>query len=440
LAGSTPEGDGERYLDSGSSLRRLPRLRQPPTALAAAVMLVVFLVPLSLVSVFKRPGTTARPSIAAGALIGERSSPLTTPDATRAAAGPRRQDGAPPRITWITATGSAGNLWLLGEYGCPTGLCVEILRSDSGGASFARVGAPPVYGARGVTTNGLSIDSLLFVNKQDGYAYARGSPSGERGIYRTDDGGTTWQHVELEGPLASPIVVAGGRAYAVIYRCRSANCTDYDVVTSSATQRSWKLANSLPATETNGQNIDLAAFGSNVWVVLTPQGGGASGRLLVSHDRANTFSELPPDESLGAISCSLTATSTETLWALCNSIHSSFNERSTDGGRRFVEIAGNPASSEFPQTTLFPLSDREAVLLFYNPFVSVSLVWELEVTTDAGASFHHTLGHREVLAVGFASRTTWLALRPSIKAKSDLAWRTTNSGHSWQTVRLPASP
>jgi len=88
-------------------------------------------------------------------------------------------------------------------------------------------------------------------------------------------------------------------------------------------------------------------------------------------------------------------------------------------------------------TSLFPLSNEQAVALFYNPDVPVSLTWELELTTNGGRSLHPLLGHQEVRAVGFATHTTWLALGLSLKEKTSLAWRTTNGGRSWQSVMLP---
>ncbi len=342
---------------------------------------------------------------------------------------------AAPRTNWLTVAGGAGRLWLLGDYPCSTGTCLAILRSDNGGTSFVRVGAPPVHGERGVTPSGLSIGSLLFVNKEDGYAYSRGGPTGETGFYRTHDGGETWQQIHLGGALASEIVVTGGRVYAVIYGCRSATCTSYKLVSASVTRNSWTTTARFSPAETNGQNVSLAAFGPNVWVVLTPQGGGP-GRLLVSRVGGSTFSQRPSSQYLGPISCALSATSAQTLWGTCYSIHSSYNVRSTDGGERFVQIAG--ANIDFGSTTLLPLSNRVGVLLFYNPEVPVKVLWELEVTTDGGQSFQPTLGHRLVLAIGFASLTTWLALRGPVKGQSSLAWRTENGGRSWQTVKLPS--
>jgi len=230
--------------------------------------------------------------------------------------------------------------------------------------------------------------------------------------------------------------VTGGRAYAVTYRCRNTNCSSYDLVSSPVLQSAWKATNRLPSAETTTQNASVAAFGTNVWMVLTPRAGGP-GRMLVSRNGGGTFSELPRDDYLGPYSCSLTATSAETIWGTCYYSHASANVRSSDGGKRFFQIAGIPASSEFPSTSLFPLSNEQAVVLFYNPDVPMSLTWELELTTKSGRTFQPSLAHQEVSAVGFATRSTWFVLGRSTKGNTSLAWRTTISGHSWQTVKLP---
>jgi hypothetical protein len=81
---------------------------------------------------------------------------------------------AAPQITWLTATGAAGNVWLLGDYSCAVKTCLAIFESENGGVSFTQVGAPPVRGEYGVTPSGLSIGSLLFADAEDGYAYSRG--------------------------------------------------------------------------------------------------------------------------------------------------------------------------------------------------------------------------------------------------------------------------
>jgi photosystem II stability/assembly factor-like uncharacterized protein len=338
-----------------------------------------------------------------------------------------------PHITWLTVTGAEGNLWLLGEYTCSSGTCLAIFESENGGESFVRVPVPPVHArffiTQGtMTPRGLPTGSLLFANREDGYAYSSDGPTGEDSFFWTGDGGTTWQRVQLGGALAAPVVVADGRAYAVTYECRSATCSSYDLVSSPVAENEWITTRNFLSVETKGegQNVSLSAFGSSVWLVLTPQGGEQGGRLLVSRDYGRVWSALPSDQIGGAFSCSITATSVQTLWGTCYGLHSSATVRSTDGGRRFFGIAG---SSPLPDISLFPLSDEKAVLLD-----SFTGSWNLEVTTDGGHSFKSVLANRELFAVGFATGTTWVV--PGGPNNGAL-YRTTNAGRSWQSVKAP---
>ena len=341
-----------------------------------------------------------------------------------------------PHITWLTVTGAEGNLWLLGEHPCSSGTCLAIFESENGGATFTQVGVPPVragfFGTQAdITPRGLPTGSLLFANREDGYAYSSGGPTGEDSFYWTGDGGTTWQRVQLGGALAAPVVVADGRAYAVTYECRSATCSSYDLVSSPVAENDWTAIRNFLLVETKGegQNVSLSAFGSSIWLVLTPQGGGQGGRLLVSRDYGRVWSALPPDQIGGAFSCSITATSVQTLWGTCYGLHSSATVRSTDGGRLFFGIKG---SSPLPDVSLFPLSDQEAVLLD-----SFTGSWNLEVTTDGGRNFRSVLANRELFAVGFATGTTWVVLGGPNNGGANALYRTTNSGRSWQPLKAP---
>jgi hypothetical protein len=335
---------------------------------------------------------------------------------------------AAPQITWLTATGAAGNVWLLGDYSCAVKTCLAIFESENGGVSFTQVGAPPVRGEYGVTPSGLSIGSLLFADAEDGYAYSRGEANGDDSFFWTDDGGLTWQRVRLGGALAAPIVVSDGRAYAVAYRCRIAGCTSYELVSSPVTEDDWTTTKTFPAAKTRGENISLAAFGSKVWMVLTSQGGGLNGLLLVSRNFGKTFTAI-------VFSCAVTATSVQTLWGTCSGLHSSAVARSTDGGNRWVFGGG---SAMFPFTVLLPLSDQEAVLLL--PWVGppASLTWNMEVTMDGGSKYKSVLLKRDLLGVGLATYTNWLALTGSNGGEASALLRTTNSGRTWQPVKAPS--
>jgi hypothetical protein len=321
------------------------------------------------------------------------------------------------------------------DYSCAARTCLTIFESENGGATFTQVGAPPVRTESNVTSSGLSVGSLLFADAEDGYAYSRGEANGDDSFFWTNNGGLTWQRVRLGGALAAPIVVSDGRAYAITYRCRSVGCTSYDLASSSVTENAWTRIRSFPISGTTGENVSLAAFGSKLWVILTSQGGGLNGRLLVSRNYGHTFTAISRDQLTGGVFyCTVRATSTQTLWGTCSGLHSSETVRSTDGGNRWVYGGGSVMSRD---TKLLPLSDEEAVLLL--PWVGTpeSLTWNLEVTTNGGHSYRSVLVKRDLLAVGLASRTTCIALTGSNSGEASALWRTLNVGRSWLLMKTP---
>ena len=101
------------------------------------------------------------------------------------------------RVTPTAVTGAAGDLWLLGTYPCSTGSCSAIMRSTDGGKLFVRVGSLPMW-----------VATLMFANREDGYAYFPGPDIRTRIVYWTDDSGKSWQRVltQIPGSLASRIL------------------------------------------------------------------------------------------------------------------------------------------------------------------------------------------------------------------------------------------
>ena len=291
------------------------------------------------------------------------------------------------------------------------------MRSLNGGKSFARVGAPPV-------TSGQLVDSLTFANREDGYTYTELGSSAAASLYWTGDGGRLWRRVQLSGDLYG-LVTTGGLAYALLCRSGASQCySSYYLAISSVTDNSWTTV-ALPAA-TEGQIVSLAAWGSKVWLVMTPAGGGAT-RLLVSYDSGRTFFSLSTI-GLGYLFSGAIATSAKTLWAYGYAGSMAEVSRSTDGGEHFLAF---PKAAAPPGTHIFPISDNEAV--FADQLFSA--FWRTE---NGGVSFVRMLNHQSISAVGIASPAVWLALGTSTHGRTFSMWRTTDGGRSWQTVLPPS--
>ncbi len=325
---------------------------------------------------------------------------------------------------------------MLGTYPCSTGTCSVVMRSSDGGKSFVRTGTLPAADYR-----------IEFANREDGYAFGSGGgPDAESRLYWTGDGGKTWRFALARFGFSPPLVITDGRAYVLVgTNCSPDLCKSRQLASSPVTSDTW-TARPLPLTVGEAENpFGWAVFGSNVWVIMA---SGSSTHLLISHDGGRTFSKLTPGGRTfskltpGGLGCSLTATSSTTLWGFCASGNGGYAIaiRSTDGGRSFVSVrtpggkyllTPGGMSNYF---VIYPTSDSEAI--FYPDF------GDLWLTRDGGKHFSSLLriSHSSEYncEVALASATTWLVLRIQMPGgEPNLMWRSTNGGHSWQSVKAP---
>ncbi len=338
---------------------------------------------------------------------------------------------AAPPATWSSLAGAGGDFWLLGTYRCAKLTCPAIARSTDGGSSFVRVGAPSI--ALNFNSPGdYGFGPLQFANAKDGYVTITDIPNSGKGadiVYRTDNGGKTWQRVDLGGQLTSGVVTTPSRAYALVSTCPGGigvgGCTSLAIASSSTSDNSWATT-PLPV-GTRSPTTTLAAFGSRVWLAVVPNGGGNL-RVFVSSDQGKHFSSLPVTDTAG-LRCQLTATSVTTLWGFCATGMEGYAVRSVDGGRSFAGIAApaNPSNS----AVILPLSNTVAVY-------GVPLSPDLWVTRDAGRHFTAELRSASPgggFLVAFASTSDWLVLQ-SVSGHESLR-RTMDGGRSWEPVPLP---
>ena len=356
---------------------------------------------------------------------------LTLAACTTSAVGLAYSTDAHPHVRWIDMTSAAGRAWLLGTYPCSNRTCYVILRSDDGGSTWVRVGAPPVRSTSGTMIE-VYLDSLTFANRDDGYAYGDDPSFGQ--TYWSHDGGETWHRLRHPGIFASPIITTQGHAYGLIYKGNpdipistpSSDSVTFVLASSLVTSGTWTMRPLPILGEDNG--VSVAAYGfegvadsdqERWWLCAAAciqRWWPELFKFSKSRDWEARLAPLRPllTRPFGA---SVPPAARATRFA-----------RPTVGGTSCpCHLVPRMAAA------FFPVSDDEAI--FQAPtFPSLFL------TRDGGAHFRSVLRSQK-LSGGFdtavASTTTWVVLGLSPIGGINTMWRTTDGGRSWQRVSPP---
>lgn len=304
---------------------------------------------------------------------------------------------------------------LLGTVPCSAGRCYEIERTADGGRSFTRLAAPSGLPAEG------NNPKLTFADARDAFVRV---PFGRGEFWSTHDGGATWRR--WRSPSVVAFTTARGEAYAVIARCTTQTCTAYRFARGPVSASRWS---DTPLTfAPDGPVIDLAARGSNIWLLGTPRSTRYQHDVLArSNDGGRTFTtgDGPCYPGLGG---DLKPSSARVVWALCPTGMMAGAFRSTDGGVTFKPLHAPPLVNA---AELAPASDETAVV------AANGAGRPLYRTTDGGATWRplRLLGNDDVwYDVVFTDARTGDALMQS-GGRPGIAWRTTDAGITWLRIQ-----
>jgi hypothetical protein len=435
-----PPGTFERVSRQARRLRTRRVLLAAGGALAVAVIAAVAVPQLVIPALGtgrQANGTTALPGAAAPPrqpATGVAGSPPAP-----ASAGPPLPAVAPaPPPLSVTFVGAATG-WVMGQS-LPAGqcdqpaapACIVLRRTDSGGAAWRTVHAPPAHGPNGPT----GVSQIRFLTRSDGWAFG---PQ----LWATHNAGRTWAQIATGGLRVTALEARGRRVFAVWARCAgtgasfASHCTGFTVYSSPAGSDAWTPALTTRATGPAGGAASLLLTGTTAYL-LPPAGsllaGPLTGASLQPIQRATGTADgrpascpAGPAQPDGQPSGALLASEPSGLDLLCTGPAAAGRQRKTvyasaDGGRTWRRTGQAPEAG----TASFLSGSPSGALL-------LATSRGIEVSADGGASWSAAGGAMPPGGFAYVGMTT---AAQGVAVPADPArhaiWFTYDGGSTWQ--------
>ena len=438
-----PPGTFERVSRRARRLRARRALVAAAGALAVAAIAAVAVPQL----VIPAPGT-GRPASATGGLPSAAAGPQHPATAVAgstpapATAGPPvpAVTPAPPALS-VTFVGAATG-WVMGQS-LPAGqcdqpaapACIVLRRTDSGGATWRTVRAPPAHGPNGPT----GVSQVRFLTRSDGWAFG---PQ----LWATHNAGRTWTQIATGGLRVTALEARGRRVFAVWARCAgtgagfASHCTSFTVYSSPAGSDAWApVLSPVAAAGPAGGAASLLLTGTTAYL-LTPAGSlfagpltgaslqpiqqatGAAGKLPAPP--CPSGSPQPDGQPSGAL---LAGGPPPGLDLLCTG-------QSAGGRQRKIIYASSDGGQTWQRTGQAPAAGT-ASFLSASPSGALVLATSLgiEVSTDGGATWLAAGGTMPPGGFAYAGMTTdaqGVAV-PAAPTQHSV-WLTYDGGRTWQ--------
>ncbi len=257
-----------------------------------------------------------------------------------------------------------------------------VYKSSDGGATWKNVGLRD-----GQQIGAIAIDpgnaQRLFVAVL-GHPYG---PNDQRGVYRSTDGGTTWQRVLFENADAGAYAVAidphdPNTVYATLWAARQApweigasfEIAGSGVYKSTDGGTTWsRLTDGLPARIGRTELAIAPGSPSIVYAYADEEAkGDDSGALYRSDDAGAHFAKVNDAPNIAQrgddlVSIAVDAKDANTIYLTNTSTY-----RSTDGGKTFVAIKGAPGGDDYHDVWLNP-NDSDIVALSSDQGATISV-------------------------------------------------------------------
>lgn len=272
-----------------------------------------------------------------------------------------------PQPVLISQVGQTSVLYVLWTHNCANDRsCYALERSDDGGRTFTRVNAPPISFKRDNQSG--TLNELDFANVNDGLAVVQTMATSS--LWVTFNGGDSWRRdVITPNQLINSVASTSTTFYAVTSRCAGGanrSCGSDQLDSSPATSTLWS-AHALPLTREHDAGLPaLAAYGDDVWLTTQEQAKPFRSLLATSYDGGKTFAVRSQPLLNSVAGCSLSATSSVTLWAQCDQgMMTGDIVFSHDGGATWSY--GHGGLSRFGWGAFDPISPFAATFVNYFP-------------------------------------------------------------------------
>ena len=271
-------------------------------------------------------------------------------------------------------------------------------KSTDGGATWRNIGLDDTRQIGKVAVDPTDPDRVFVAALGHGWG-----PNTERGVFRSLDGGRTWQRVLYKDQNTGAIDVVidpsdPRTVFAALWQTRRppwniyppSNGPGSGLYVSHDGGTSWRhvTASGFPRAGLGRMGIAVAPSDSQrVYAIVDAEKGG----LYRSDDGGVTWSLADPDRRIwqrGWYFCTLAVdpTDSDTVYVSDTAFY-----RSTDGGRHFAAIKGSPNGDDFHQPWVDP-HDRDRIVLASDQGTSVSVdrgvTWSSWFNQPTGQFYH----------------------------------------------------
>jgi photosystem II stability/assembly factor-like uncharacterized protein len=294
-----------------------------------------------------------------------------------------------------------------------------IFKSTDGGKTWRHAGLPDIQQVGRVVVHPADPD-VVFVAGM-GHPYG---PNDERGVFRTTDGGRSWQRVlfvnhntgasQVELDPSNPRTV-----YAALWEHREGPWENGSfagpatgLYKSTDGGSTWhRLSDGLPATDGDQQQIILAVAPSNPQRLYALAGGRGTAGVFRSDDGGERWVQVSSDARLG-VDLRVHPRNADVVFAAGTASY-----RSDDGGRTWTSIKGAPGGDDYQRIWINPLqpefmiftADQGATITTnggrtWSSWYNQPTAQLYHVAADTGFPYWVYGGQQESGAIGIASR------------------------------------